>query len=75
MKTMTALIILDGFGVNAETKANPVATKRPIWTPYLPSIPTRLAASGWRWNSERADGQFRGGALWTSAPAAWCIRS
>ncbi len=47
-KPMTALIILDGFGVNAETKGNAVATAK---TPHLDALfakypHTRLAASG-----------------------------
>ena len=45
-KPMTALIILDGFGVNAETKGNAVATAK---TPHLDALfakypHTRLAA-------------------------------
>ena len=34
-KPMTALIILDGFGVNAETKGNAVATAK---TPHLDAL-------------------------------------
>ena len=47
-KPMTALIILDGFGVNADAKGNAVAAAK---TPHLDALfakypHTRLAASG-----------------------------
>ncbi len=47
MKTMTALIILDGFGVNAETKEPSVDNNNPHLDALFAKY-TRLAASGWR---------------------------